>query len=848
MDDKREDEMVPIDVSNKGGGTYEKENVAVCAVTRSSGVTFRVPKTHDMVRSLFDPTLRKSFLELCITFSLIANCWFCYYCNKRFGTKWATGLYLGQYVVWRLTYNLGIGVVLHLQSHHEFLTEFSKRHKLFDGGNNNSLLASFCQFEIASKMPKNYDFSSYPPEFNVWLLFRQFVDLVLMQDFTTYMLYVVLSLPNELSLDLLTTMDWTSARISVGIGMLLFNVWVKLDAHRVVKDYAWYWGDFFFLLQDSNLVFDGVFNISPHPMYSIGYLGYYGVSLITGDYRVLLVSIMGHLLQFLFLKYVETPHIERIYGPDYPQDLERVDDIIIKNSQNYTKPLMSHLWFSNFDPLRPTDFFTVGTAIFSFVSVLVLKPSTKTMFIIALSIKLFTTGINFTILHQQSNDKWFTKLFLRNGYTQLYSFQIWQFIFNFNLTACYVALISQTWTQYKSIENSDFTTVIFGFILIALQMWSNSEILNAISEFGWFYGDFFLTNYIQRPKLASHGIYRYLNNPECVLGIAGAWGTVLITDFCLENIILATVWTLSNYIMVNFVESPHVAKVYGSEMLSRQSGIGKTLSGFAPLKQVSHWLDKLASSMVEILNVDKENREQIEEVVTMALQAATKKLAPNCEFEIICNGKHVHNDFMFTIGDRIEISWKLPTELYDEGDWIGLYKVVETGEDRFKTRVSSQGHWCATNTTYYSKNKSCIRGVLNFNHGKKITNGRVHFTHELSYFERGIYEFRYHSSSGHKVLMMSPPFKLNFPVLDLHSSKSLYDSTMKFLENCHCLNQEGLFDPNSNKRFTERVLQKLFRYSTGADISSDYMKRVNYDMQVITERIFEMKKILDSLQ
>jgi phosphatidylethanolamine N-methyltransferase len=193
------------------------------------------------------------------------------------------------------------------------------------------------------------------------------------------------------------------------------------------------WGDFFFLI-DKNLTFDGVFEMAPHPMYSVGYAGYYGISLISNSYTVLFISLAAHAAQFIFLATVEEPHIKKIYGSGSPHLTSDAKTLEILYGNDSTNPYFRRdlIVFKNFDFFRSGDFF-LG---YCFVSMILFALPMPNWTGIVLPSWLFiaqcviwrivhTYALGF-ILRYQSNSKAWTRHFIKFGGTNRDAFFHWK--------------------------------------------------------------------------------------------------------------------------------------------------------------------------------------------------------------------------------------------------------------------------------------------------------------------------------------------------------------------------------------------------------------------------------------
>lgn len=800
-----------------------------------TGQVFTVPYTHDMVSQLLSPSEPKNISDILVLLILAMHIllfWF-------LPTGARISVFATMFLLWRACYNLGIGYLLHVQSHEKKLIRWAAKSKIFvdpsKGENPHPRIYSFVKRELETKIPKDYRFEDAPLEYNTWLVFRRVVDLILMCDFVSYCLFAMSCARRPEGESILGTVG----RWLAGSTLFIVNLWVKLDAHRVVKDFAWYWGDFFYLI-DQELTFDGVFEMAPHPMYSIGYVGYYGISLMTASYKVLFISIVAHAAQFAFLVLVENPHIERTYNSPPPR--RRVPETSGSNNRRSLsvradtsgtlvhstgdKPPSTHnlLGIRNIDLYRTTDSSVLILLLLIF-ALTVLTPSTplyQAVFVAAAAACRiwYSVGIGYLLNRQSAKKKW-TRHFLKYGESTGEAWRQWKGAYHLSMILCYASFAAAAHKMYSLPEDWDYGLVLLkhvvGLSLVALQVWVAFSIYDQLGEFGWFFGDFFFVN---SPKLTYGGIYRFLNNPERVLGLAGVWGVALITGsnaiFC-----LALLSHTLSFAFIQFVERPHMQKLYGRHLRqdaglvrslrrslppplrSWQEGMDKILSETFDL--IEEFLDaaqpKLATGVNHIVQDTKDlfhkyparlNITRVEpELVgfnpedysleiqadpasaSVALERQSQKEATRSQTS---ERRTSFRPLMFEYGAPITVKWRAPRN-HSKLDWVGLYMVADNAS-REVTKIASFGRWIATNTGEYDslapetgivssdlKITCSDPGTAGENPVECLT-GEMVFSGDKLWWTQGVFEFRYHHNGKHNVMAISLPFEIRISKFD----------------------------------------------------------------------------------
>lgn len=784
------------------------------------------------------------------------------------------------FLFWRSCYNAGIGYLLHLQSKHWRLVAWARQTKVFvdprKGDNPHPLLHYLLKREMETKIPEDYKFEEAPVEYNTWLVFRRVVDLILMCDFVAYCLFAIAcgGTPSTEGLVM------TAARWATGIGLFGFNLWVKLDAHRVVKDYAWYWGDFFYLI-DQELTFDGVFEMAPHPMYSIGYAGYYGISFMAASYRVLLISLIAHAAQFAFLVYVENPHIDKTYNAPPPR--RRQSEVVQDSDSNLemmestsdlssvtrppSQPHTVHnlIGLRNIDLYRVTDTSVILLQLY-FFAFTVLTPSTpfyQSLFVAnAVIARLwYSVGIGY-ILNRQSTKKRWTRHFLKFGDTAEEAWRQWKGIYHISMTLCYISFAAASWKMYKRPDNwkegLPVLKHVVGCGLIALQVWTVTSIYDSLGEFGWFFGDFFFQD--QRPKLTYGGIYRFLNNPERVIGLAGVWGAALITrsPAIFSLALLSHILTLT---FIQLIERPHMQKLYG-QSLRNESGLTKSLRRSLP-PQLFQWqgnVDKMLEDTLDSLeDLIDAARPKVAAGVSLFVKDTTSmfkrparisitQLSPDLagfdpkDYSLELSGasrslrsKHDYNSEItasaFEYGAPIKVRWTSPLN-HGRKDWIGLYMVADNAS-REITRISSQGRWVAINKDQYGSIVA-DRGILvsdarvsgtqrKDGEDTDYLSGEVEFSGDKLWWTTGVFEFRYHHDGKHNVMAISLPFEISIARFDEDDAiPDTNDSIKSAIEEAVLSTVRNCFDRDPD------IAPATIDESFGAQVERDgkYAKRV----------------------
>lgn len=530
------------------------------------GEKFLVPRTADTLEAFIHP----KHANAVVLFTLIPFIFWSYF---YYYVRPPIYVNVIHFFITRMCYNGGLGYLLHIQSRYRSITKWYKRVT----SQPDSLLARFVLYITRVNLPPGKTTAEYPAAFNAWILYKAIVNVVLSTDSSAYFFLTVrcFNVPKEF--------DWISILMYLA-GALLFAFfwWAKVDAHRCIGTYCWYWGDFFYR-KNVSLTFDGIFELFPHPMYTVGYAIYYGNSLICHSYTLLLCSIAAHMSQLVFLVLVEEPHIKRTYGGDMEQ-LDSTRAKLLYDEKDGWFPSRADLaYFFKFDPYN-SGFWALFMGVVYVVAVALLAPSSTWAILQAVVWRVVHWGGIGYILWQQSVRQLWTRAYMSRGRSLHEAFDHWKRIYHLSTTINVVAFTAMT--VRLMMETMDITSILsisylakfaVACALFFISAWTSWSTYVSIGDFGWFYGDFFIGKDRYQHRLCYTGIYRFLNNPDAMTGYAGLYGLALVSQSW-TVFGLAAMAQAMNMIFVNAVEVPHMRKLYEEEEHLRAEGpLGKKI-------------------------------------------------------------------------------------------------------------------------------------------------------------------------------------------------------------------------------------------------------------------------------
>ncbi|KAI9351544.1 phospholipid methyltransferase-domain-containing protein [Zopfochytrium polystomum] len=542
-----------------------------------TGLVFPVPPTQPLWQALFFPANHQSVFEWSVlTFVGIGIFLF-------LALPLPPLFFLCAFLFWRFCYNVGLGLILWRQSSDKAVVRLVRRLGFGpNAGRRRGPWTAYFVREIQKKVNiSDEEYDALPLDFISWMLFRGVADVVIANDLVAYILFALCYFEAPAN-GVLTWMD--VLRYTAGVIMIVVNYWAKFEVDQTLLDYAWYWGDFFFLM-DASPTHSGLFEAAPHPMYIVGFLGYYATALITKSYTVLFVSLLAHSMQLGFLFLVENPHMEKTYNrPFSTKGEDKTHDKMIMRSF-FQRDLVI---FRNFDLFRSTDLLTV--CVWTYTGLAALASGTGGQ---RLETVVLSRASSVLALHVQLDSRWDAisseqKQILESAFHKVRGDAKGGF--------------SSLENHFQSLPVHDVYLVLYLRVATVLSVNTTGklDVRNIPTEAhpcvcsGY---DTRMDCYIDPQdtgrfrvvlrrlfhRLAARfafsltytGVYRFLNHPNAWASTASAWGVTMACESW-PLTILTVFGQASNWLFVRYVEGPHMRRQYGDKVRPRnEAGVEK---------------------------------------------------------------------------------------------------------------------------------------------------------------------------------------------------------------------------------------------------------------------------------